>query len=204
VHPILSALIQGLNLSGSIPQDAAAFLSYHNCPKTAAHCQQVADTAVLLAQRFGIDQLCAAQAGWLHDISAVFPNAERLAAAQQLGLEILPEEAAVPLLLHQKISASMANQIFHIEDAEVLSAVGCHTTLKTSPGALDLLLFVADKLSWDQEGTPPYAEEIQAALNHSLEEAAWVYQDHVWHSGKLKIIHPWMLASYKELGQKFG
>jgi HD superfamily phosphohydrolase YqeK len=69
---------------------------------------------------------------------------------------------------------------------------------------MDLLLFAADKLSWDQKGIPPYAAAMETALSRSLEEAAWVYQDYLWHSGKLKIIHPWMRASYQELQTKFG
>jgi predicted HD superfamily hydrolase involved in NAD metabolism len=200
----LSFLVQEFHFSGSIPQDVAAFLNHHNHPKTAVHAKQVADTAARLARRFGVNPESAALAGWLHDISAVFPNKKRLKAAQKLGLEILPEEVSVPLLLHQKISTVMAKQLFHVEDQEVLNAIGCHTTLKSQPSQMDLVLFVADKLTWDQKGTPPYANQMQEALSRSLEEAAWVYQDYLMHSGKIKIIHSWMRASHQELQQKFG
>lgn len=204
MHPILSPLTQSFNFSGSIPKDAAAFLKHHDYPNTAAHCKQVAKTAVQLAQQNNLDPHKAALSGWLHDISAVFPNQQRREAAQALGLEILPEEESVPLLLHQKISVVIAEQLFGVRDQEVLTAIGCHTTLRPAPAPLDLVLFVADKLACDQKGTPPYAEQLKAALSGSLEEAAWVYQDHLWHSGKLKIVHPWMHASHQELQAKFG
>ena len=201
---VLSSLTKEFNFSGNLPKDAAAFLNHHECPKTATHSWQVANTAERLAQRFGLDQVSAAQAGWLHDISAVIPNKNRLETAQRIGLEVLPEEEEVPLLLHQKISAAIASQLFNLRDPSVLGAIGCHTTLKPSPDQMDLLLFAADKLSWDQKGIPPYAAAMETALSRSLEEAAWVYQDYLWHSGKLKIIHPWMRASYQELQTKFG
>lgn len=159
--------------------------------------------ATQLAQRFGADPHKAMQAGWMHDISAVYPNPTRLDAARKLGLEILPEEASVPLLLHQKISAVLAEELFDLRDVQVLEAIRCHTTLKTQPGPIDLVLFVADKLAWDKPSAPPYADALNDALTRSLEEAAWVYQHYLWHSGKIKIVHPWMQASYLELKQRY-
>ncbi|MCB2178456.1 bis(5'-nucleosyl)-tetraphosphatase (symmetrical) YqeK [bacterium] len=204
MHPQLQALTKEFSFSGSIPVDAAAFLKHHECPRTAEHVAQVASVAVDLARQFGVDETQAAQAGWLHDISAVYPNSERLGVSQALGLEVLPVEAQVPLLLHQKISAVMAEQLFGVQALAVLEAIRCHTTLKGAPGPLDLVLFVADKLAWDQKGEPPYAGALTGALAHSLEEAAWVYQDYLIHSGKVKMAHPWMLDSHRELKARFG
>jgi len=203
LDPFLTPLTQAFNFSGSLPQDAAAFLIHHQCPKTAAHSRQVSETAAQLAMRFGLDPQRAAQAGWMHDISAVYPNHARLEAAQALGLDILPEEVSVPLLLHQKISAVIAQELFGLQDPQVLEAVRCHTTLKPQPGPMDLVLFVADKLAWDKTGAPPYFDALNDALTRSLEEAAWVYQNYLWHSGKIKVVHPWMRASYQELKLKY-
>ena len=58
----------------------------------------------------------------------------------------------------------MAQTWFGCFDPAVLSAIGCHTTLKANPGPLDLLVFLADKLAWDQPGGPPYAAAVQAAV----------------------------------------
>lgn len=204
MDPFLTNLTENFQFSGSLPQDAAAFLIHHGYPKTAAHSRQVAETAAQLAQRFGLDPQRAAQAGWMHDISAVYPNKARLEAARALGLDILPEEVTVPLLLHQKISAVIAKELFNLQDEQVLEAVRCHTTLKPQPGEIDLVLFVADKLAWDKPGSPPYSDALNDALTRSLEESAWVYQQYLWQSKKIKIVHPWMHASYLELTQKFG
>ncbi len=204
MHPFLTPLLQGVDFQGDLSQDVPAFLNHHHYPKTASHCQQVARTAAQLARQFGINPQPAADCGWLHDISVVFPNKARLNAAQKLGIDILPEEAEVPLLLHQKISVVMAMQLFAVRDRVVLNAIGCHTTLKAQPSKMDLVLFIADKLAWDQKGTPPFAEKMKDSLSRSLREAAWVYQDYLWHSGKAKVIHPWMRESYQELQQQFG
>ncbi len=106
-------------------------------------------------------------------------------------------------MLHQKISAVMAAEIFGIGEKGILDAIRCHTTLKASPTDLDMLLFAADKLAWDQRGTPPYQQEMEAALDTSLEAAVWVYQHYLWHSGKIKLIHPWMRDSCEELEAKY-
>lgn len=204
IDPLFQTLLKDFSLTTRQPRKALNFLEHHNCPNTAAHSEEVCNTALRLANRFDVDFYQASTAAWLHDISAVFPDTERLAAARQLGIPILPEEEQVPLLLHQKISALMAEQIFEIRGAPVLDAIACHTTLKAQPTQLDLVLFVADKLAWDQKGRPPYADELEAALEHSLEKAAWVYQDWLLHSGKIRIVHPWMRQSHTELQEKFA
>ena len=204
MHPILTKLIQGFSFEGDLRGDITAFLTHHDCQKTAEHCLQVGAKARELAARFGADEIQAEKAGWLHDISAVFPNAERLEAAKALNIAILPEEEEVPLLLHQKLSVVLTREVFGVGEEMILSAVGCHTTLKPNASALDKIVFVADKLAWDQKGSPPYSEDLLNALDVSLDAAALVYQDYLWHSGKMKIVHPWMRESYEGLRGRQG
>ena len=204
MHPLLSTLIEEIKLSGSLRQDVAAFLNHHECPNTAAHSFDVAEQAVKLAIRFEADPARAALSAWLHDISAVIPNDKRLQTSEALGLEIMSEEAEVPLLLHQKLSVVIAEQVFKISDQGVLSAIGCHTTLKANPAKLDTLLFVADKLGWDQRGASPYQPEMEQALEESLELAAFRYQEYLLRTATIITHHPWMLDSFRELSKKFG
>jgi predicted HD superfamily hydrolase involved in NAD metabolism len=203
LHPLLADLLSGFSPAGRLPQDAFNFLKFHECPNTADHSRSVALTALNLAERFKIDRQQAEGAAWLHDISAVFPNARRVSVSNQLGIEILTEEAQIPLLLHQKISAVMASDIFGISDQAVLDAIGCHTTLRGNPTDLDMLLFAADKLSWDQRGVPPFKAEMLSALDQSLEAAVWVYLDFMWYSGKMTVVHPWMRDAHEELKPRY-
>jgi len=58
--------------------------------------------------------------------------------------------------LHQRISKEIAYGYFHIEDEDILSAIKCHTTLKKEINDYNKIIFLADKLAWDQGGIPPY------------------------------------------------
>jgi predicted HD superfamily hydrolase involved in NAD metabolism len=163
------------------------------------HSQHVAAEAGQLAERFGADPRRAQVAGWLHDVSAVLPVERRVLYAGHLGLEILPEEEAAPMLLHQKLSAVMARQIFGIEDASILDAIRCHTTLRAHAGLLEKVLFCADKIAWDQAGTPPYLSEITQALHCSLDAAILCYLEYLWQQREaLAAVHPWLVDAYLE------
>ncbi len=195
----LAALAAGIALTGDITRDVPAFLKYHGFPHTAVHVAAVAAEAGRLARRAGVDEEAAARAGWLHDISAVIPNGERVAAARALGVDVLPDEAAFPMIVHQKLSAALARGLFEERDAGVLSAVGCHTTLRAGATPLDTVVFVADKIAWDQPGTPPYLPVLLVALDTSVDAAALVYLHDLWERrATLGVVHPWFVAAYRE------
>jgi len=103
------------------------------------------------------------------------------------------------MIIHQKLSVVIAREIFAIEDDAVFSAIGCHTTLKAQASLLDKIVFVADKIQWDQPGLPPYLGSLQEALLHSLDAAAFVYLDYLWQQrASLRVVHPWPRAAHEE------
>jgi HD superfamily phosphohydrolase YqeK len=200
MHPILDRLAIKLAHTGHLAHDADAFLRAHQRPRTAEHSRAVADQARALATRFGVDACPAQVGGWLHDISAPIPTPERLQASLALGLEVLPEERVAPMLLHQKLSVVVARELFYVTDASVLSAIGCHTTLKASATPLDMVVFLADKIAWDQPGRPPYLAPLLTALDRSLAAGCLVYLQYLWDQREtLAAVHPWMVAAYREL-----
>lgn len=139
-------------------------------------------------------------AGWLHDASVVVPPEEWVELAQRTGITVLPEECAYLMILHQKLSAAMARDVFSIDDPAVLSAIECHTTLKMRATPLDKILFVADKLEWDLAGHPPYLADLATALERSLDAAGMEYLEFLWQCrDSLPLLHPWMAAAYREL-----
>lgn len=202
MNALLTSLSSHLKLSGDLEQDMVHFLSGNGYPKTAEHSVRVGREARKLAERFGVDPDLAAAAGYMHDISAVFPNSERIMAAEQLGVEILPEERIFPMIIHQKLSKPMARELFGITNENILNAVECHTTLKTSSSTMDRVLFVADKIEWDQAGVPPYLDQLLTQLERSLEHAAFAYLSYLWENKEhLKVLHPWTESAYLELKQ---
>lgn len=199
-NPRLQALAQGPALTGAVATDAPAFLRYWQKPRTAEHSAQVAAEARRIAIVHGVDATNAELAAWLHDVSAVFPGPARAEIARELGVSVLPEEEAFPPIVHQKLSAVLARELFGVWQPDVLSAIGCHTTLKAGTSALDKVVFIADKVAWDQAGTPPYLESLLAVLDRSLDDAALVYLHYLWeHRSTLAVVHPWMVDALREL-----
>jgi predicted HD superfamily hydrolase involved in NAD metabolism len=205
MQTILAKLNEGVVLTGNMAQDVTVFLKHHDCPKTAVHSAAVAVEARRIAALAGVEEVRAEQAAWLHDISAVIPSRERVAVAEALDIPVLPEERVLPMILHQKLSVVLAHDLFGVTDTGVLNAIGCHTTLKEGALPLDKVLFVADKLAWDQPGEPPYRVALEAALARSLDAAACVYLRYLWgRRATLAVIHPWMVAAYAHLCKSRG
>ena len=174
------------------------YLVSKNCEKTYYHCMEVGEYAYQLGEKYLTSPEKVSIAGYLHDISAIYPNNQRISVAQKYGIELNEAEMAFPMIIHQKISKSIAKMDFGIEDNEILSAIECHTTLKKNYSDIDLVLFVADKIKWDQEGKPPYLDGLLQALNCSLENAAYFYIDYIL-KHDIKVVHPWLWDSYNQL-----
>lgn len=198
--PTLQSLRAGFEPKGWINEDVTTFLLQNDCPRAAAHVANVAQAAYQLAERFGVNPLAAEAGGWLHDISAVWPDDQRLAAADALGVEVLPLERLLPKIVHQKLSLVLAREIFHVRDAGVLSAVGCHTTLKAGASPLDKVVFIADKLAWDEPHDAPWHPALREALAESLDDGCRVYLGYLWEKrAELAVLHPWTEAACREL-----
>lgn len=196
----LAFLLEGVTMTGDIHNDVAALLTYYGREVTLEHSGRVAREAKRLATLWGANPEDTEVAGWLHDISAVIPNVQRIPLSERLGLEILPEERLFPMIIHQKLSVVMARDLFGIRNEAILSAIGCHTTLKAKASLLDKIVFVADKIQWDQSGDPPYLQELLTAVEESMDRAAAVYLGHLWDNrDKLKVLHPWARDAYFEL-----
>ncbi len=197
---LLAALGANIPLTGIISHDATAFLAHHHCPHTIGHSARVAAAARQLAERFGADASAAEVAGWLHDISTVIPNHERIRYAEAWDIDVLPEERQVPMIVHQKLSAYIAQHLFQVTNPSTISAIGCHTTLRSGASRLDKIVFIADKLKWDGAGEPPYGVDLERALQGSIEEATDWFVSYLWQRRtSLLVIHPWLAAAYAEV-----
>lgn len=137
MNEIFKDIFTDFIFTNNLNEDSYNFLILHNRRIVAEHSRVVAEECRKLSKRFGIDEKTAEIAGLLHDISAVYPYDERLEIANKLGLEVLEEEKELPLILHQKISKVMAQDIWNINNEDILSAISCHTTLKRNPSKLD-------------------------------------------------------------------
>ncbi|MBE8848229.1 bis(5'-nucleosyl)-tetraphosphatase (symmetrical) YqeK [Enterococcus durans] len=187
----------------NLKNDIKNFLFEKNCEKTYFHCIMVGECAYKLGKNYLSEPNKARVAGYLHDISAIYPNEERIAIANEYSIELNDAERKFPMIIHQKISKQIAIQNFGILDKEILSAIECHTTLKKNYSELDLVVFVADKIKWDQSGVPPYLNGLLKELDESLENAAYYYIEYILKNG-VKVVHPWLWEAYIKLKNKLS
>jgi predicted HD superfamily hydrolase involved in NAD metabolism len=196
----VNELRKKIKRNGNLTDDVIRTLASNNCHETTLHSKAVAEEAVKLAERFDTDPKKAQIAGLLHDISAVIPFKNRIEIAEELNLDILDEERTFPMIIHQKLSAFIASESFGIQDDAILSAIRCHTTLKKNPSKLDKIIFVADKIQWDQTGTPPYLKGLHDQLQISLDHGTFFFLDYLWQRrDTLKVVHPWLKDAHLQM-----
>ncbi len=98
------------------------------------------------------------------------------------------------------LRADIAGDVFGVTNPSILSAIGCHTTLRANASPLDMAVFVADKIAWDQPGDPPYLGAILAAAQQNLTDAAMVYIGYLWKRREtLAVVHPWLAETDADL-----
>ena len=119
--------------------------------------------------------------------------------ANELQWQLDSAEKIYPFLLHQKISALIAYEYFQIRNLSILKAIESHTTLRSNPSKLDMIIFIADKLAWDQPGEPPFKKNIEMVLNDSLEAACYQYIKYQFDHDLLLFPHCWIIEAYRWL-----
>ena len=175
--------------------EAGALLLAHGKTHIWQHSQAVATESLRLAGLFGVDSKACETAALCHDIGGILQPADMLARAKTRGFVIDPAEEKYPFLLHQRFSGLFCREMLGIENEAVLSAVECHTTLKPFAGPVDMVVFLADKIAWDQTGEPPYLVEVQRALKHSLAAGCLAYMEYAMEHGMILMPHGWLLAA---------
>ena len=186
-------------LSGDIRTDVKNILLINGKSKTYIHVANVADRNALISKTYDLDHDKCVIAGLLHDISAIIKPEDMLKYAYENRLEVCEAERKYPFLLHQRLSKICAVEYFNISDEEILSAIECHTTLKKCPSKYEMSLFIADKLAWDRGGIPPFYEEVNAALDISLEAACYKYMEYMIENDMILCPHDNWIEAYEQL-----
>ena len=186
-------------LSGDIRTDVKNILLINGRSNAYIHVANVADRNALISKTYDLDHDKCVIAGLLHDMSAVIKPEDMLKYAYENRLEVCEAERRYPFLLHQRLSKICAVEYFNISDEEILSAIECHTTLKKCPSKYEMSLFIADKLAWDRGGIPPFYEEVNAALDISLEAACYKYMEYMVESDMILCPHDNWIEAYEQL-----
>lgn len=187
--------------SDNIVHQVTALLQRYEKSLTLRHTQAVAAKALDIAKQYDHDVLAVEVASYLHDISALIPRDQYIGLCTDYRIPVLSVEHQLPMLLHQKVSGILAQHVFHIDDPIILHAISYHTTLHANPSPIDMIVFIADKLAWDQPGLPPYQQVVESALTTSLESACLTFIDYTLDHQMIHIPHPDYLAAQDGLSK---
>jgi len=179
----------------SVIENCIQLLKQTNNEKTLEHITKVSKTGVEIANNYGLNSEKIELACYLHDISAIIPKDDYIEICGTYGIEVLEVERKLPMLLHQKVSRLIAEKIFNITDNEILSSIESHTTLRDKPSDVDMVVFIADKLSWDQDGTPPFFDCVSEAIKISLEKSCLNYIKYCLDNDMILIPHPMLIKA---------
>lgn len=129
------------------------------------HSLGVTETAINLAEVYGVDTYDAAVAGLLHDWDKVVDDHDLLARAAQFGIEIAGSPVAAVGLLHGPVAACELPHIFPDLSPEVLQAIARHTIGASDMSALDMVVFIADAIEPHRHGS--YADGLRALVGEA-------------------------------------
>ena len=110
------------------------------------HSLGVADTAAMLAERFGADVEKARVAGLLHDCAREYKTEDLASEAARRSIDCGEVDRAMPLLLHAYVGARRAQEVYGVTDPEILQAIWRHTVGGEHMTTLDKIVYFADMI----------------------------------------------------------
>ena len=129
------------------------------------HSLGVAETAVFLAKRFGVDVQKARVAGLLHDCAREFGNDELIGEAEKRVIVVEPLERHMPLLLHAYVGSRLVAEKYGVNDNAIEQAIWRHTV--GGPQMTDL-----DKIIWFADMIEPHRDYPEVEMLRKLSETA--------------------------------
>ncbi len=137
-------------------------------PNRVAHVLGCRDAAVELARRYGENEVDAARAGLLHDITKALDGPLQLTLCSEYGILLSKFSQENPKTLHALTGSLVAEQVFG-ENEAVVNAIRYHTTGKPGMNKLEKIIYVADYIEANRKF--PGVERLRAAAGRSLDEA---------------------------------
>ncbi|MGM9925499.1 MAG: bis(5'-nucleosyl)-tetraphosphatase (symmetrical) YqeK [Bacillus sp. (in: firmicutes)] len=169
--------------------------------KRYVHTIGVADTAVLLAEKYGADVRKAELAGIFHDYAKFRPKEEmkRIIVEQQMPKELLSFHHE---LWHAPVGAYLVRTEAGIEDEEVLSAIMYHTTGRANMTQLEKIVFLADYIEPGRKF--PGVDEVRKIAEQDLDAAvvAALRNTVAFLMSKNATVYPDTFHAYNDLVQK--
>lgn len=133
-------------------------------PARLLHTLGVRETAVHLADRYGVSMQKAAVAAMLHDLAKPLSLDDMHALCREYGMTLPDEITADVNLLHGPIAAQMIVHQLGITDSEIVNAIACHTTGKIGMSTLEMIIFLADAIEPNRRDYPGLSDVRKLSL----------------------------------------
>ena len=169
-------------------------------PSRYQHSLGVAETAVFLARRFGVDEEQAQVAGLLHDCAREFRNEDLIAEAEKRLIMVGNIERQMPLLLHAYVGSRLVTEKYGVSDHAVEQAIWRHTVGGAKMTKLDKIIWFADMIEPNRDY--PGVEELRSlAKNAALDDMvlAGLTQSITFVLQKGGLIHPDTVIARNEI-----
>ena len=124
------------------------------------HSLGVAETAVFLARRFGVDEEQAQVSGLLHDCAREFRNEDLIAEAEKRLIMVGNIERQMPLLLHAYVGSRLVTEKYGVSDHAIEQAIWRHTVGGAKMTKLDKIIWFADMIEPNRDY--PGVEELRS------------------------------------------
>ncbi len=128
------------------------------------HTLGCADTALALAQKYGVNSDKAYLAGLLHDCAKCMDNEKLLNIIKEKIKDVDVCELKNYKTLHAPVSAYLAEEKFGVKDSEILSAIRWHTLGHVNMTLFESVVFLADKIETNTRDEE-FSKEIWDILN---------------------------------------
>ena len=137
-------------------------------PNRVAHVLGCRDCAVELARLYGENEVDAARAGLLHDITKAIDGPLQLTLCAEYGMILGTFSKAYPKTLHALTGSLVARRVFG-ENENVVSAICHHTTGRADMTLLEKIIYIADYVEVNRNF--PGVEEMRAMAYTDLDKA---------------------------------
>lgn len=139
------------------------------------HSLGVMNTAVKLAECYGIDTEKARIAGLLHDCAKNYSKDELYSLCEKYNIQLDDVAKREPGLLHGFVGAYLLKDEYEIEDPEIFDAVYYHTIGKPDMPLLTKIIFIADCI--EPMRMAPWVDEIRDEVYTDIDNALIIQLD---------------------------
>lgn len=115
-------------------------------PKRLKHSINVANCAVKMSKIYGYDEDKAYLAGLVHDCAKYFTKDQVKEYVDKYDIELDPLEVDSIALSHSVIGSYVIQDVFNIQDLDIINAVRYHTTGRENMAILEKIIFMADMI----------------------------------------------------------